>query len=106
MFAKRLLRNRLPTRNNFVRRNIIQHIDSLCSDGCNVLESARHLFLDCGTSNSLWTRVRNWLGISTVFPSDLCEYLHQFLKVSDLHVFGMTASLIMWIHILMLFLRK
>lgn len=65
-----------------MRRNIIQHTDSLCLVGCDILESARHLFLDCGTSNYLWSQVRNWLGISMVFPSKLRG--HQFSYLAGL----------------------
>jgi len=84
LFVWRLLQNRLPTRDNLVRRNIFQHMDSLCIVGCDVVESATHLFLDCGTSNHLWTQVRNWLGISTVFPNEIRDHLHQFSYMAGL----------------------
>jgi hypothetical protein len=40
LFVWRLLRNRIPTRDNLVRRNIIQQTGSLCPSGCDIMESA------------------------------------------------------------------
>jgi hypothetical protein len=49
LFVWRLLRNRLPTRDNLLWRNIIHATESLCVAGCEVLETSRHLFLACRT---------------------------------------------------------
>jgi len=84
LFVWRLLRNRLPTRDNLVRRNILQPPLSLCPFGCNEPESARHLFLECTTSNFLWSQVTSWLGISMVFPLDLRDHLYQFSHMAGL----------------------
>lgn len=67
-----------------MRRNIISHTDSLCPVGYNISESATHLFLECGASNSLWTHVRNWLGLFAVFPSEVRDHLHQFSYMAGL----------------------
>jgi len=84
LFVWRLLRNRLPTRDNLVRRNILQPPVSLCPFGCNVLESARHIFLECAASNYLWCQVTSWLGIYVVFPIELRDHLYQFSHMAGL----------------------
>jgi hypothetical protein len=45
MLAWRLLRNRLPTKDNLVTHNIIFHEASLCVNGCCTLETTNHLSL-------------------------------------------------------------
>jgi hypothetical protein len=76
IFVWRLLRNRLSTRDNLVRRNIIQSPASICPVGCDVQESARHLFMESAVSNSLWHQVMSWLGIYAVFPITLRDHLY------------------------------
>ena len=44
IFKWRLLRNRLPTKDNLVQRGILIPKDGMCVAGCNVIESATHLF--------------------------------------------------------------
>jgi hypothetical protein len=69
LMAWRLLRNRLPTKDNLLRRNIINSDDTMCATaGCGIMESAQHLFLHCDTSRELWHNVLNWLGLSFVPP--------------------------------------
>ncbi|PNX76768.1 alpha-1,6-xylosyltransferase [Trifolium pratense] len=42
-----LFRNRLPTKDNLVRRNIITHSSQFCVTGCGGLKTSRHVFLSC-----------------------------------------------------------
>jgi len=49
----RLLRNRLPTKDNLVRREIISQEAHYCVSGCGKVESAQHLFLHCALFSSL-----------------------------------------------------
>ncbi|GAU47276.1 hypothetical protein TSUD_94650 [Trifolium subterraneum] len=53
-FAWRLLRNRLPTKDNLANRGIITAEAQSCVAGCGALESAQHLFISCSTFGSLW----------------------------------------------------
>jgi len=84
LFVWRLLRNRLPTRDNLMRRNILHTTESLCVAGCKVLETARHIFLECGTSLTLWSFVFNWLGLYLVLPYDLRDHHLQFCYMARL----------------------
>jgi len=45
LFAWRLFRNRLPTRDNLARRNILHNNDSACVADCGNVETVQHLFL-------------------------------------------------------------
>jgi hypothetical protein len=47
VLAWRLLRKRVPTKDNLAQRNIIPHDSQLCVTGCGGLETAQHLFLSC-----------------------------------------------------------
>jgi hypothetical protein len=81
----RLLRNRLPTKDNLVRRGILSLTDGNCvAAGCNVLETASHLFMHCNVSDSLWSNVRCWLGIDLVYPAELRHHFIQFTRMSGL----------------------
>jgi hypothetical protein len=64
VLAWRLLRNRLPTRDNLVRRHIIALDSQFCVTGCSGIETTQHLFLSCPVFAPLWTRFR--LGL--IFP--------------------------------------
>ncbi|GAU50935.1 hypothetical protein TSUD_411320 [Trifolium subterraneum] len=78
MAAWLLLRNRLPTKDNLVRRHIIPQGAHLCVAECGVSETAQHLFLSCPAFAPLWDLVRSWVGISAVDPSQLHDHFVQF----------------------------
>ena len=54
ILAWRLLRNRLPTKENLLNRGIIPTDANLCVTGCGKAESAVHLFLHCDILGTLW----------------------------------------------------
>jgi len=58
--------------------------DSLCVAGCEVLETARHLFLECGTSSTLWSYVSTWLSLYLVTPYELRDHHIQFCYMAGL----------------------
>jgi hypothetical protein len=84
MFVWRLLRNRLPTKDNLLRRRIILANAVDCAYGCGKVESATHLFLECGIPSMVWLQVQNWVGISTVFPSQMREHFTQFTLMAGM----------------------
>ena len=79
LFVWRLLRNRLPSKDNLLRRNILHVNDLACVTGCGASETAKHLFLDCDLSYSMWLLIWNWIGISVVTP---CQIRDHFIQVS------------------------
>lgn len=59
LFVWRLFRDILPVRANLLLWNILSAADSFCAAGCEVLETSRHLFLECDTSTNLSYHVWN-----------------------------------------------
>jgi len=51
--AWRLLKDRLPTKINLLRRDIAQVTDTMCVSGCGKDELSSHLFLHCHVFGSL-----------------------------------------------------
>jgi hypothetical protein len=47
LFAWRLIRNRLPTKDNLVLRRVLLQDDNIWVRGCVSLDPAEHLFLGC-----------------------------------------------------------
>jgi len=84
MFVWRLLRNRLPTRDNLLRRNILHPTTSLCVASCDVVETTSHLFLTCGTSFILWSFVWFWLGLYSVPPNEIRDHHLHFCYMTGL----------------------
>jgi hypothetical protein len=78
IFAWRLLRDRLPTKNNLVSRGILSSADHQCASGCGVSETAHHLFISCGTFGPLWTLVRAWIGIPVMEFTSLRDHFVRF----------------------------
>jgi hypothetical protein len=96
LFVWRLLRNRLPTKDNLARRNILHSNDQLaCVADCGDAETAQHIFLSCAISVNVWQHVRSWLGIDFVAPNMLDIILLSFLiwrVCRDLHIFSLQLS--------------
>jgi len=66
-----LLQDRLPTKSNLHRRDIILVEGDTCVSGCSQAESASHLFIHCDVFGSLWQHIRSWIGVSGVDPPQL-----------------------------------
>jgi len=81
VFVWRLLRNRLSTKDNLLRRRIISHEDSACVAGCGKQETTNHLFLGCDIFGLLWAQVWLWLGISSVSQVDITQHFTQFINM-------------------------
>lgn len=75
MFVWRLLRNRIPMKDNLTRRGIKSSNSNLCLSDCGLEEHADHLFLGCAFYGSIWSLVRQWLGICSASPLHLSDHL-------------------------------
>ena len=53
VFVWRLLPNRLPTKDNLLRRTALHHDDITCVEGCGRPETSHHLFFRCDTFGGL-----------------------------------------------------
>ena len=84
VFAWRLLRNRLPTKDNLLRRRVIHHDDIFCIDGCGSLETAIHLLFRCDIFGSVWHHLYLWVDISFIALDFVSDHLHQFGRLAGL----------------------
>ena len=96
LFAWRLFQKRLPTKDNLVHRRVIQPENAVCASGCGHQETTNHLFLDCNIFNSLWYQVWQWLGISSMMPSDIRHYYFQFTNMTGLPQVTHSFLIIIW----------
>ena len=78
LFAWRLLQDRLPTKDNHYRRNLIDIDALLCIGDCGEVETSSHLFLNCNLFGSIWNFVLKWIGVSFVLPGDASSHYYQF----------------------------
>lgn len=79
--AWRLLWNRLPTKDNLVRRKILQqHDDTRCVFCSSKEENARHVFFECSISYSVWMEIMKWFNITTALDSSVASNLSSFAQ--------------------------
>jgi hypothetical protein len=78
LFAWRLFRDRLPTKDNLLRRGIIDHDSRVCVAGCGSVESSYHLFLHCNIFGSVWHFIYRWIGLSAVVPRYVPDHFNLF----------------------------
>jgi len=104
IFAWRLFRDQLPTKNNLIRRNIINLDSSSCVGRCGSLETVNHLFLRCSTFGAVWYHIYSWLGWHTTIPYEAVNHFIQFnygggvskLRQSILHLIWFATVWEIW----------
>ncbi|GAU40087.1 hypothetical protein TSUD_151310 [Trifolium subterraneum] len=79
IFIWRLFLNRLPTKDNLLRRGVIEVHQVLCATNCGKSENATHLFLQCDVYNQVWQMVLNWTGMTRFFKWAMSQ-ARPFLK--------------------------
>ena len=78
VFAWRLFRNRLPTRDNLLQRNVLNSDSCLCITRFGSPETINHLFLHCSYFSTVWNCILRWIGFSTAAPLDVSDHFTQF----------------------------
>jgi len=78
LFAWRLFRDRLPTKDNLLRQGVIHFDSRLCVAGCGTVETSHHLFLHCNFFGTVWHSIYSWFGISVANPFYVSDHFHQF----------------------------
>jgi len=84
IFVWRLFRNRLPTKDNLIRRRALHHEDIYCIGGCGCPETTNQLFFNCDIFGIVWHHVYQWLGVSFISPNASCDHFHQFGHMAGL----------------------
>jgi len=96
VFIWRLLRNRLPIKDNLLRRRVLHHEDIICAGGCGCQETTSHLFFRCDFFGSLWHLVYQWIGIIFTPPESVRDHLHQFGHLAGLPRFTHSFLQVIW----------
>lgn len=78
LFVWRLLLNRIPTKDNLVRRGIVSTDDCHCVEGCGLDEEKNHLLVRCNHFGRIWNMVAAWLGFKFVGNGLLQEQQNHF----------------------------
>jgi len=98
IFAWRLLRNRLPTTDNLIKKHIFYiRMRNYAWGGCNMIEDAKHLFLSCDFFGKLWYDISHWLGYHLVFPENVSDHLYQFSTFSGFSNGKRSALNLIWL---------
>ncbi|GLT98028.1 hypothetical protein SLE2022_155580 [Rubroshorea leprosula] len=78
--AWRALHDRLPTKCNLARRDIIKdRRETICSRCLENEETLCHLFFDCMQSWKVWASCYYWWGISSVSMQNINEHFKQYV---------------------------
>ena len=93
VFVWRLFRDRLPTKDNLLRRGVINHDSRLCVAGCDFVESSPHLFLHCNIFGSVWHLIYSWIWILVTNPFSLALVVESERSGAQFYrLYGMQLS--------------
>lgn len=77
--AWKILLNRVQSKENLLRRGIIQGTtQTLCSFCLHEVESTSHLFFFCKHSWAVWCCIMRWLGFIMITPKDASTHFMMF----------------------------
>lgn len=78
-FAWRVLLDRIPSKENLWRRQIIRSQNEVLCKFCNLVsESTSHLLFSCSLSMDVWLACYRWLGVQIVLLATSKEHFLQF----------------------------
>ncbi|XP_028184703.1 uncharacterized protein LOC114371477 [Glycine soja] len=76
VFAWRIIRDRLPTKSNLRRRQVML-TDTLCPFCRTEEEEATHLFFSCSNILPLWWESLSWVNLTTALPQNPRDHFLQ-----------------------------
>ncbi|XP_058764618.1 uncharacterized protein LOC131638082 [Vicia villosa] len=104
IFGWRLLKDRLATKEQLIRRGIIEPNDErLCVFGCGLLEDSKYLFLNCPIIRRVWRKILDWLGLHDITGADcighfmhMMEIMRSYCSLRRAVVFWMASCWSIW----------
>lgn len=72
----RLFCDRLPAKDNLLRRGVIDNDSRLCLSGCGFMETSSHLFLHCNHFGAVWYLIYQWM----VSPLQVVHHFHHYIS--------------------------
>jgi len=100
IFVWRLFLNRLATKDNLRKKNVLEDANVSCTALCGKEEEMDHLFFQCDHYNRLWLLISHWLGIVTALHGDLNTHVNQFCALGGSSKNSRTTFTIFWISVL------
>jgi len=95
VFAWRLVRDRLPTRMNLTRRQVMLN-NTMCPFCGLKEEEAQHLFFNCSSTLPLWWESLFWANLSTAMPQNPRDHFLQH-TIATAEVKNLTRWKCWWI---------
>lgn len=80
VFAWQVIQNRIPSKENIVKRGILNTNAHSCEGGCGSIKSTSHLFLECSIVFKVWLDILCWLELSLFHTIILLSILTHFLE--------------------------
>jgi hypothetical protein len=96
VFVWRLLRNRLPTKDNLIRRMVLHQEDNDCVGGCGSPETAVHIILQCDFFGIMWQLIYKWVGISFISPDLVVDHFYHFGHLAGLPRYTYIYFQVIW----------
>ncbi|GAU45305.1 hypothetical protein TSUD_300340 [Trifolium subterraneum] len=93
IFSWRLFFNRLPTKDNLHKRNVIDDTQLSCATMCGALEDRDHLFFQCDVYGRVWPLVSKWLSYESAFHGTIEAHSNQFSSLGGARPYGAPARL-------------
>jgi len=103
IFVWRHFLNRLATKDNLRKRNVLEATNVSCAVLCGKAEERDHLFFQCDHYGRLWLLLSHWLGIATVLHGNLNSHPNQYYMLYGKIATGESSKISLII--LKLFLR-
>jgi len=100
IFEWRLFPNRLVTKDNLRKRNVLDPTLMACATLCGKEEERDHLFFHCDHYGRLWLLISHWLGIVTDLHGNLHSHATQFCALGVFSKISRTSFTVIWISVL------
>lgn len=95
----KMLKQRLPTNDNLLKRSIISaNGDLLCALCGENNEDSTHLFFDCCFLTKLWDNLHSWTGVTMITHTNIFVHLLQYEIMMDPFPQG-NIALTLWIRL-------
>ena len=97
IFVWRLFLNRIATKDNLYKRNILEATNVSCAALCGKEEDRDHLFFQCDYYGRLWLLLSHWFCVVTVLHGNLSTHANQFSALGGFSKKSRTTFAIVWI---------
>ncbi|CAI8589340.1 unnamed protein product [Vicia faba] len=83
ILAWRIWQNRLSSKDNLVKRDILVESQNSCSFGCGKEENISHIFFECPPTLTTWNEVLSWLDFTFVLHNSSWQNFVQFTGITN-----------------------